>query len=117
MPAPGRPRYLTPKDTTALLEELSRVVQEPDRVPPPGGVAGALVAAMEAAAIHPALVHAVRVTGMLVSEDNQDLWSRAELDGWARAVAAYRPGAAVGEPAPPSGRVAAFLVNSPSTAC
>jgi hypothetical protein len=113
----ARPRFLTRHDTTMLLEALAQAVTEADGQATASGVSGALVAAMEAAGIHPALVHAFRVTGMLVSEDNQDLWTRAELDRWSAAVAAYRPGVRVDEPAPASGRAAAFLASSPSTAC
>jgi len=116
-PDDARPRILTRHDTTVLLDALAQVVAEADGPSTASGVSGALAAAMDAAGIHPALVHAFRVTGMLVSEDSQDLWTRAELDRWTAAVAGYRPGARVDEPAPPSGRVAAFLASSPSTAC
>lgn len=117
----ARPRFLTRRDTAALLEELARIVPDGDGDDAPAvataGVAGALVGAMERAGIHPALVYAFRVTGMLVSDDNQDLWTRAELDLWSGALARYRPGVPVDDLVPPSGRVAAFLASSSSTAC
>jgi hypothetical protein len=118
MKTAATPRFLTHRDTAALLDELARVVQDDDAPLAAGaGVTGALVAAMERAGIHPVLVYAFRVTGMLVSEDNQDLWTRAELELWSGALARYRPGVPVDEVVPPSGRVAAFLASSSSTAC
>jgi hypothetical protein len=89
---PGaRVRALTGHDTMALIETLARVVDHDDPATSPG-VAAALVAAMRAVGTAPALVHAFEATGMLVSEENLDLWSPEELDRWQAAVEAYRPG-------------------------
>jgi hypothetical protein len=91
----GKPRFLTKAETAALLDELSRAVDGTDVDAAAGaGVTEALVAAMEAVGIHPAFVHAFRQTGMLVSEDNQDLWTPAELQRWEAALEDH------GRPAP-----------------
>lgn len=110
------PRFLTRQDTTQLVEELARVTQDPGPTILSGNVDRAVLAAMEAARIHPALVHAFRLTGMLVSEESQDLWSRAELDRWTDAVAAYRADTPPIDAVPASGRIVAVLVNSADAA-
>ncbi len=88
MKSQARPRALTRAQTMALLERLSQVVGD-EGGEPKGAVADALVAAMESVGIHPALVHAFRQTGMVVSEDNLDLWTPAELERWSSAVGEY----------------------------
>lgn len=93
-----RPRALTRAETMALLEQLSQVT-DGDDAGATSAVTDALVTAMESIGVQPALVHAFRQTGMIVSEDNLDLWTPAELERWSRAVEEYlrprRAGAAV----------------------
>jgi hypothetical protein len=45
---------------------------------------------MEAVGIDPAVIHAYRCTGVLVSEGNEDLWSAGDLERWEAAVRGYR---------------------------
>jgi hypothetical protein len=87
---PGpRPRFLSRRDVTTLLDELSRVVEQAESPADSASVTAALLAAMEKVGIHPALVHGFRVTGFLVSEDNQDVWTREELAQWQAAVESH----------------------------
>jgi hypothetical protein len=41
---------------------------------------------MEEVGIDPAVIHAYRCTGVLVSEGNEDLWSVRDLERWQAAV-------------------------------
>ena len=49
-----------------------------------------MLAAAEQAGIDPALIHAARELGFLLTEDNQHLFSAMEVEAWRRAVLAYR---------------------------
>jgi hypothetical protein len=49
-----------------------------------------LIAAMAAAGIDPALIYAFHKTGLIVSERNQHLLTRADLKEWNDAVEEYR---------------------------
>ena len=69
------------------------VIEEEPRTGP-ADVSRTLTDAMERAGVHPAYVHAVRVCGFVLTEENQatlttdqvDRWNAA-LDGWLREVA------------------------------
>jgi hypothetical protein len=99
------PRFLSLQDTMHLIGELSKVAQDRPRDAFASTVEREVLAAMESAHIHPALIHAFRRTGILVSDENQDLWTRAELDRWTEAVAGYRPDEPAGEAVPASARL------------
>lgn len=49
-------------------------------------IAGEMADTMEKLGAPPALVHAVRKTGMIVTEDNQHLVPQRDLDEWHRAI-------------------------------
>lgn len=56
-----------------------------------------MVQAMKKAGIDPALIHAFEKTGLIVTEDNQDLLSDADLTEWEAAVQEYRSKHAAGD--------------------
>ena len=103
VPSP-RPRFLSGRDIAALLEALARDLDHP---PPPGSVpvVTAIAETMRHVGIHPCLIRGFELTGMLVTEENHDLWTREELERWHAAVAGTSNGAAAA-PRPPerSGR-------------
>jgi len=49
----------------------------------------AMLEAMRAAGIRPALIHATMKTGMLMTTDNQDEFSDEEIAAWQDAIAEY----------------------------
>jgi hypothetical protein len=88
--APSPSGHLTHDQALALLEAAARVLDgvemasdlphlTPSRLPAP-------VSAMEEVGIDPAVIHAYRCTGVLVSEGNEDLWSVRDLERWQAAV-------------------------------
>ena len=91
----------------ALKEQRARFRQKFGRDPGPGDlvffdpdaeeprpidtdkVETEMLSAMEAAEIDPALIHAYRRTGMLVTEANRDQWSQEDLAEWYAALDEY----------------------------
>jgi hypothetical protein len=94
VPSP-RPRFLSRRDIEALLEALAR---DMDHAPPPTSVpvVTAIAETMRHVGIHPCLIRGFEVTGMLVSEENHDLWTPEELERWHAAVAGTSNGAGEG---------------------
>jgi len=100
-----RPRHLSRSHTAALLDEMSRAAMRGQLGASPQTVTEILLDAMDEVGIHPALVYAFQVTGMLVSDENLDLWSRGDLARWDAAIADWSPGRVVDEPTPPIGHL------------
>lgn len=48
-----------------------------------------MVESMKQAGIHPALIYACEMTGLIVSEDNQNLIPQKDLAEWRAAVEEY----------------------------
>jgi hypothetical protein len=95
------PQWLTRRQTTALLEEIARIVQDDPVEVTASVVTATLVMALRRVGVHGAIVHAFAATGMLVSEDNLDLWTPAELAWWEAALGAWPAiSAPSGAPAP-----------------
>jgi hypothetical protein len=83
-----------------LEEQRQKFIQRYGREPGPGDkvffdmphpeqVEHMTVQAMETAGIDPAIIYAYEKTGRLVTEDNQNLLSEADLDEWQAAIEEY----------------------------
>ena len=71
-----------------------------------------MVEDMKAAGIDPAIIYAYEKTGRLVTEDNQQLLSDADLDEWDAAIDEYEAKAPENRPNTPS---APWLFTAPTT--
>jgi hypothetical protein len=60
----------------------------------PSQAASLVARSLAVAGVAPQVIHAFRRTGMLVTEDNLDLWSAEEVRRWMAAVEESQPAAA-----------------------
>jgi hypothetical protein len=75
-PRPDDPLFFDPEADEPRPLEVEKVTAD-------------IVRAMEAAGVHPRLIHAYRRTGLLVSEDNVDRLGPRELAEWRAALEEY----------------------------
>ena len=82
-PGPNDPVFFDPNASTPRPYPFERAEAE-------------VAAAMKAAGVAPDLIHAFVRTGMIVTEDNLDVWSKEDLAEWDAAIEEYRRKARLG---------------------
>jgi len=91
---------MTPEMDEAFRDQHRKFVAQHGREPGPDDriffdmphseqIEHQLVEAMKRAGINPALIHAFEQTGRIVTEENQHLLSKADLDEWQAAIEEY----------------------------
>lgn len=83
---------MTCRESVCSAMVVGGKVQVAKNMPDPDTVRHLAVEDMKAAGIDPALIYAYKKTGMIPTEDNLNLWSKAEMDMWEAAIDEYREG-------------------------
>jgi hypothetical protein len=94
LPLSGEMKEMLEQQTQRFVAEHGREPGPDDKLffdaPPLEHLEHEIVQAMQKAGLDPALVYAFEKTGLIVTEDNQNLISDADLAEWEAAVMEYR---------------------------